>query len=113
PPRAARPFEDVTGPEIFAVLQTASNTTAPGESGVTWRLLKWAMRSPAGHQFIPFISSSIALGHLPSALKRAVVVLIAKPAKPDYSLPKAYRPIALMETLSKLIEKVVAKRLLF
>ncbi|KZT09230.1 uncharacterized protein LAESUDRAFT_601234, partial [Laetiporus sulphureus 93-53] len=113
PMRPARAFEPVTPTEIGACLAETSNTSAPGFSEATWRLLKWAIQSPVGHHFISFIAASISLGHLPPVLKRAVVVLIPKPSKPDYSLPKAYRPIALMETLSKLIEKVVAKRLLY
>jgi hypothetical protein len=36
--------------------------------------------------------------------------VINKPDKPDYSLPKAYRPISLLECMGKLLEKVVAKR---
>jgi hypothetical protein len=36
---------------------------------------------------------------------------IPKPDKPDYSWPKAHRPISLLETMSKLLEKVVAKQM--
>jgi hypothetical protein len=39
------------------------------------------------------------------------VVIIPKPVKADYSVPKAYRPILLMECLGKTLEKVVAARL--
>jgi retron-type reverse transcriptase len=38
-------------------------------------------------------------------------VVINKPQKPDYSAPKAYRSIALMECVGKLLEKIVAKRI--
>ena len=37
-------------------------------------------------------------------------MVIPKPDKPDYSVAKAHRPISLLETLSKLLEKAVAKR---
>jgi hypothetical protein len=37
------------------------------------------------------------------------VVVIPKADKPDYSAAKAYRPISLLENLSKLLEKAVAK----
>ena len=39
-----------------------------------------------------------------------MVVVIPKPDKPDYSVAKAHRPISLLETLSKLLEKAVAKQ---
>jgi hypothetical protein len=38
-------------------------------------------------------------------------VAIPKPDKLDYSLPKAHRPISLLETMSKLLEKAVTKRM--
>jgi hypothetical protein len=38
------------------------------------------------------------------------VVVIPKADKPDYSAAKVYQPISLLENLSKLLEKAVAKR---
>jgi len=40
-------------------------------------------------------------------------MIIPKPGKPAYDTPKAFRPIVLLNTLGKLIEKVVARRLHF
>ena len=34
-----------------------------------------------------------------------------KPQKPDYSEPKAYRPIALLDTLRKALEAVISIRI--
>ena len=39
-------------------------------------------------------------------------MVISKPNKPNYSLSKAYRPISLLECCGKLLEKIVAKRIL-
>jgi ribonuclease HI len=36
---------------------------------------------------------------------------LRKPGKPDYSIPDAYRPISLLNTLGKLLEAVMARRL--
>ncbi|EYE90277.1 uncharacterized protein EURHEDRAFT_550554 [Aspergillus ruber CBS 135680] len=36
---------------------------------------------------------------------------IAEPGKPDYTEPKAYRPIALLDTIEKVLEAVIATRL--
>lgn len=38
-------------------------------------------------------------------------MVLQKPGKPDYSLPGAYRPISLLNTLGKLLEAVIARRL--
>lgn len=39
------------------------------------------------------------------------VVAINKPFKPDYSKPKAYQPISLIECAGKLLEKIVTKQI--
>ena len=38
-------------------------------------------------------------------------MVIPKPDKPDYSYAKAHCPISLLKTMSKLMEKAVAKRM--
>ena len=36
------------------------------------------------------------------------MVVIRKPGKPDYGIPKAYHPIALLCTMAKLLISIVA-----
>ncbi len=55
----------------------------------------------------------LCLRHHPSFWCKVVVVVIPKLGKDDYLQAKAYQPISLIECLSKLLEKVVAKCLLF
>jgi len=43
--------------------------------------------------------------------KDATVVILNKPNHPDYSQPKAYCPISLLECTGKLMEKIIAKRI--
>lgn len=43
--------------------------------------------------------------------KKANTIVLRKPKKYDYSEPKSYRPIALLSTLGKALETVIAKRL--
>jgi hypothetical protein len=38
-----------------------------------------------------------------------MIAVIPKPGKEDYSLPKCYQPVALLECVGKLLEKVVVK----
>lgn len=40
-------------------------------------------------------------------------MVLRKPGKPDYLVPRAYRPISLLNTLGKLLEIVIARRLLY
>ena len=40
-----------------------------------------------------------------------LLIILKKPQKPDYSEPKAYRPIALLDTLGKALEAVISTRI--
>jgi reverse transcriptase-like protein len=44
-------------------------------------------------------------------MKESTTVVIRKERKQDYSLPQSYRPVALENTLAKVIEKIVADRI--
>jgi len=43
----------------------------------------------------------------------STTVVIPKPNKSSYDNPKAFQPIVLLNTLGKLVEKVIAERLQF
>jgi ribonuclease HI len=58
-------------------------------------------------------SASLELGHHLTAWRTAAIVVLKKPQKPDKTTPNAYRPISLLNTLGKLLEAVVARRLSF
>ena len=55
----------------------------------------------------------INLGHWPNYFKISTTIIIPKPNKTLYDQPKVFHPIVLLNTLGKLIEKVVAERLQF
>jgi len=42
--------------------------------------------------------------------EKSVTVILRKPGKPDYSVPKAYHPIALLNTTAKLLSSIVTDR---
>ena len=49
--------------------------------------------------------------HFPMRFHAAWTIVLQKPSKPDYSEPGAWRPIALLSTLGKVIETLAARRL--
>ena len=51
------------------------------------------------------------MGYHPRRFKEAKTIILKKPKKPDYTDPKSYRPIALLDTLGKAFETVMAVRL--
>ena len=109
PPLPPRNFIPISRDEVANALAKTSNKSAPGSSGITYKLIKWAF---AAHPdwFLKIFNAAISLGYHPWS--KAIVVIIPKPSKPDYCLPKAYHPISLLECCGKLLKKVIAKRIL-
>jgi hypothetical protein len=103
-----RTFFRVTEEEVRQALSTTSNKSAPGPSGITYKLLKWTFEANPD-LIITTLNGALEQGTHPWGT--ADVVVIPKPNKPDYSLAKAYRPISLLECTGKLLEKIVANRL--
>jgi hypothetical protein len=103
-----RSFFHVTKEEVRQALSTTSNKSAPGPSGITYKLLKWTFAANPD-LIITTLNGALEQGTHPWGT--ADVVVIPKPNKPDYSLAKAYRPISLLECTGKLLEKIVANRL--
>ena len=108
-PTPTRDLVAITAHEISMALGPTSNKSAPGWSGINYKLLKWAFAAQPA-RFVTLFNQALTLGHHP--WKEAKVVVLAKPLRPDYSMPKAYRPISLLECCGKLLEKIVASRLL-
>ncbi|BAE66183.1 unnamed protein product [Aspergillus oryzae RIB40] len=103
-------WEPITEIEIHRSIRAAKGTTAPGEDGIptlVWKQL-WAYLKET---ITIIFTKSLDLGYYPNQWKRARIVVLRKPGKPDYSAPGAYRPISLLNTLGKLLEAVMARRL--
>ena len=56
-------------------------------------------------------NQSLKLGYCPSAFQASITAVLRKPDKPNYAVPKAYRPIALLNTIGKTMDAVIAQRL--
>ena len=106
------PWQPITELEVFRSLKSAKSSTAPGEDGLptlVWKRL-WTY---IGNTITQIFTASIDLSYHPRRWRCARIVVLRKPGKPDYSLPGAYRPISLLNTLGKLLEAVMARRLSF
>ncbi|KAJ1299690.1 hypothetical protein OPQ81_005380 [Rhizoctonia solani] len=107
-----RPHQPISDQEITNALKDTSNMSAPGAFGTNYRLLKWAYAANPD-PIETLYNGCLDLGYHPSALRNAVISIIPKPRKTNMSDPKSYRPISLLETLSKLLEKIITRRLIF
>ena len=55
------------------------------------------------------MQASLDLGYFPKAFKETKTIVMRKPGKSDYTVSKAYRPIALENTIGKVFESVIAE----
>ena len=62
---------------------------------------------------IKITNTYIDLGYWPNHFKRLLTIIIPKPNKPLYDSHKSFRHIVLLNTLGKLIEKVIGERIQF
>jgi hypothetical protein len=104
---------DVTGhiirTEAVNNIRKLKPRTAPGEDGIANILIRNFTPNTITHLTYIF-SSILRLGYFPARRKQALVLAIPKPHKPPQD-PGSYRPISLLPTLSKLLERSVAKRI--
>jgi hypothetical protein len=101
---------EVTKEEVAEVLEHLPPGKAPGPDGIPNEILK-ALAQEISEGLAYGISTAFARGELPSRYKESVTIALRKEGKKDYSLPSSYRPIALENTLAKVVEKVLANRL--
>ncbi|KAF8662340.1 hypothetical protein AX14_007089 [Amanita brunnescens Koide BX004] len=110
----ARDWPPISVAEIRDMLRLTSNCSAPGPDNISWHHLKAIMDLNNVDQSICIMFNNVCdSGIWPRWFKQSVSVIIPKPKKTDYTLPKSYRPIALLNTLGKLLTKIIANRLQF
>ncbi|KAG5321626.1 PO11 protein, partial [Pseudoatta argentina] len=115
PERVGRPSGwteelSVTGEEMVkAFARLKGRPRAPGPSGIHGRV--WLVAAPiVGGRLRRLFTSCLRDGIFPRSWKTARLVLLRKEGKPAES-PSAYRPICLLDDAGKLLERVIAARI--
>ena len=89
-----------------------NNSSTPGSNKLSWRYLKIILKDNTCLRNVVAITNiCIELGHWLSHFKILLTIVIPKPNKLSYDSPKLFRPIILLNTLGKLIEKVISNRI--
>jgi hypothetical protein len=102
-------FEPVTYNELLRVIYDLKQGKAPGDDGITSKLLK-NVAVALVPILVDIFNFSLSSGKFPNGLKLARVIPIFKNG--SHSNLINYRPISLVSVFSKLLEKIVKKRLL-
>jgi len=114
PPPRLRPHKSVpplTTDEIAAALSKCSLTSAPGPEEIpysTWKKVNKINPSI----LLLVLAPLVLLGYHPASLKGSNSVLLDKPGKPSYESPSFFRIIVLICTFLKILERIIAARLL-
>lgn len=103
-------FIPVTPKEVQSIISKLPSKKAPGHDRITNHLLKNSHQTI--YQYITAIANAVFRLHtFPSRWKTAIVIVIHKTGKPRHE-PSSYRPISLLSSISKIIEKLIHTRLL-
>ncbi|KAI0999744.1 hypothetical protein K3495_g8453 [Podosphaera aphanis] len=103
-------LEVITETEIKEILQKLPSDKAPGPDGIPNRFLKCCEPS-LSRVLAELFNACLTLGYHPKIFKEPTTIVIRKPQKPRYDTPKSYRTIVLLNTMTRLLEKVVANRI--
>ena len=100
--------------EFKSAISKCNDSSTPGPDKLTWHHLKLIIKNDDYlSNIINIADACINLGHWPKYFKISTTIVIPKPNKSSYDNLKAFCLIVLLNTLGKLIEKVIAERLQF
>ncbi|KAF8631974.1 hypothetical protein AX14_010868, partial [Amanita brunnescens Koide BX004] len=112
PSLPVREFPPFATQEVLDAINLTTNNSAPGPNGISWELLKWVFGVHGAPEGLCHLFNCVRdSGRWPTWFKQSTCVIIPKPNKPKYNVPKAFRPISLLNTIGKLLTKIIASRM--
>jgi hypothetical protein len=99
----------ITPKELRYEISILSIKKTPGADLITPTLIK-ELPKKGFVKLLYILNAIIRIGYWPKPLKTAHIIMIPKPGKP-LTDPSSYRPISLLPTISKMLEKLLLNRL--
>jgi len=100
--------------EFKCTIDNCNSSSTPGPDKLLWNHLKTILKQDKClNNIINIENACINLGYWLSYFKKSSTVVIPKPNKQSYNHPKFFHLIVLLNTLGKLIKKVIGERLQF
>lgn len=96
--------------EIREAIMKTPTKKAPGTDGIPNGILHEVLKQIVprlGHLF----NASLRVGYYPKHFRTSITVVIRKEGKESYYNTKSYRPIALLNTIGKALESILASRI--
>lgn len=66
-----------------------------------------------GQRLLDILISSLQLSYFPAAWRTWATIVLKKPGRADYSIPKSYCPIALYNTMGKALSAVISEQMVY
>ena len=105
-------FPEITHHEIVEAVQSAPAGKAPGEDTIPNSFWHKVIQIPVVlntlHQLY---NACVRIGYNPAHFQRSITVVLRKPGDRDYQFAKSYRPVALLNTIAKFLESIIARRI--
>jgi len=100
--------------EFMNMLTKYNNLSTPSLDKLSWSHLRHILKNNVClNNIIRIANTCLDLDYWLSHFKISTTIIILKPNKYSYNMPKSFRPIVLLNILEKLIEKVIGDRLQF
>jgi len=109
-PKPANIFRFFTRHQIKKAANKLEGYKAPGPDGIPNIVLKKCIDILVDRLYYIY-RAIFELDIYPDEWRESITVMLRKPGKPSYEEPKAYRPIALLNTLGKLFSSIMADNL--
>ena len=106
-PKPVCGFTNITNEQVDRAIARLAPYKAPGPNGVCNIVFTKCANILAPH-LGPVFRATFTQKHYPDQWKLSSTVVLRKPGQPDYTLTKAYRPIALLDTMAKILSSCVA-----
>ena len=101
---------DITTEEVRQAIEKTKEGKAPGPDTIPNQALHMG-KDLISPRLSELFNACLRRSYCPRHFREAITISLRKPGRGDYSIPKAYRPIALLNTVGKIMEAVIATRL--
>ncbi|OOQ86154.1 putative reverse transcriptase [Penicillium brasilianum] len=105
-------FPAISQQEVIDAIKRAPPDKAPGEDGIPNRV--WKILAENDH-FVAILTAifdaCMRTGYNPHHFQVSITVTLRKGGPRDFRQPKSYRPVALLNTLGKILESINATRI--
>jgi hypothetical protein len=101
---------DIIMTQVKRAIEKLAPNKTPGPDEIPNHVLKRCLSILQFH-ILALAQQSMITGHFPQSFKETTTLVLRKSNKSNYTKPNAYRPIALENTIGKVLESIIAEHI--